>query len=542
MEPGPALELCLKDDWSKPLYSAPRLIQIMGICAALTTKKEVITMQLQDSRLPNKGLLSNLLHLSNHGQSAFQQAHSDSYKIAIRAEDIARDGGYIDRIISNFGRNDPRARKRLERALRGLQEQVTQSKGEGSMTLAEFSEWKRKTDILQEAVANEKGAAEGARDGHLEEKKKIEESCKIASEEKTEAKNRLDSTATAAENSKKAAANAWETFGFAGGLALSGFAMPMTMGMLGVTIGATIASMASYNQFKTAEEAAKRNLESQSRLLQGLEEQLSALEKIKTVNDLICETVNFALQNLTSLQQNICDLVTDFKMLSTVIGTLAEKCNQEFHKFVLETECDAEGEVDTEDLGELLDYARQIKTFALIVHTKARVYATVSQSEISRGFQVISAMSNCNPSISDNEHIERTQGELSLYKSSAELGISRSIHEYCSTTSTSTIIGIFILRSGNPPIRYLHFHNRCGMFGKLGYARRGIRRALKKQYNKGKGHQKGTETRDMNSKGQSAYLAPRGEVRQWETICTPFREHPTKQSKYGQTSVVGIHH
>ncbi|KAF3935398.1 hypothetical protein ABW20_dc0102490 [Dactylellina cionopaga] len=118
-------------------------------------------------------------------------------------------------------------------------------------------------------------------------------------------------------------------------------------------------------------------------------------------------------------------MVQYFSSLSDQIKLLSEKCNAEFRELVLE----GEGSED-ENVKELLDYAQQIKAFALVVNLMARTYANVSQNEIFQGFQLISNLSNRDPMLlSPKEHIERSIGDLTLYQHNAQAGISACVYE-----------------------------------------------------------------------------------------------------------------
>ncbi|KAF3296146.1 hypothetical protein TWF132_011609 [Orbilia oligospora] len=439
MELQSVISQALTDDWSKDIQAAPKLIHIIGLCAALTTKEEILSMQLQDKRLANKGLLSNLLHLANHGQSAFQQAHSDTYKISVRAEEIGRDGGYIDRIIKNFGKANPHARKRLERALSGLENQVALSKVEGLTTETIFADWRDKTDILHEAVASERGETQKTFLERVKVEKQVERDCRLAERDKNDAKNSFDNAVVAAQRARDVAAESEKRLTDVGADATSanfGWG-PGSLFKIGAFLTRGIYhGFDVYNKSRDAREAESK-LESQSRMLRQLERQLfiiqndvdAAKSETQKWKD-VCEAVDVALDNLTALQYHIREMVRYFSTLSVQIGFLSERCNSEFHKFVLESESDETGEADQDDFEELLDLARQIKIFALIVHAKAKVYANVSEHELFKGFQLISCLSNRNPSlISDREYIERSAGELTVYRNSAESGIAKHVHE-----------------------------------------------------------------------------------------------------------------
>ncbi|KAF3935469.1 hypothetical protein ABW20_dc0109826 [Dactylellina cionopaga] len=51
MEVQEVIRLALTSDWSKGLRSAPELIHILGICATMTSNKEIMALQLHDVRL-----------------------------------------------------------------------------------------------------------------------------------------------------------------------------------------------------------------------------------------------------------------------------------------------------------------------------------------------------------------------------------------------------------------------------------------------------------------------------------------------------------
>ncbi|KAK6522371.1 hypothetical protein TWF281_002936 [Arthrobotrys megalospora] len=447
-EVGDVIRLALTADWSKDLRSAPELIHILGICTALTTKKEILALQLHDTRLANKGLTSNLLHLSNHGQASFQQAHSDTYQISIRAHEIGRAGGYVDRIIKNFCDNNPRAKKRLERALRGLEEQAKSSKKEGEITKAKFDEWKNKTDMVQEAVATELGETQLTLVEKEKHEREMEDSFRVIQQDTIVAKSQLDNAVLAAERAQKAASESYQRLysslapenivlivGVAGGVALAGGAG------LAAGIGLSIFRILlegfevsnRWSDVRTAEAA----LESQSDALGDCVRRLlivrggvgDAKSETKRWAE-ICSVVAIALRELTTLQRHIRIMVQYFSSLSDKIGLLSERCNAGFREIALGGGGDTEGEVDADDLEELMDQARQIKAFALVVNAMARAYAKVSQNELFQGFQLISNISNRNPSlIFDEEHIERSRGELVLYQRAAESGIAKSVYE-----------------------------------------------------------------------------------------------------------------
>ncbi|KAK6496092.1 hypothetical protein TWF481_002116 [Arthrobotrys musiformis] len=429
------VSLALEDDWSRELQAAPNLIHIMGICAALTSKKEVLTMEIQDSRLTNKGLLPNLLHLSNCGQSAFHQVHSDTYKIAIRSEDIGRDGGYIDRIIKNFDKDDPRAKRRLERALNGLEEQVKLSKAEGQVTEATFSDWRQKTEILHEAVTEERRKMYIVLSNKIEGEKEVRMKHEVAEGDKIRAEKSFNEAKVAADDAKNAASKAYNDIRSAKGVA-GKVAVSMVVGTFGPLLYTAFEGLMAYNKARGAERA-KHTLELQSDALKQLERDLQkiGLEVDATNSETerwkaVYGAVDLALQNLTGLQHHIQEMVKYFRSLSDQIEILSEKCHEKVRRVVQETESDEDGKVDEEDLEELLDSARQIKAFALVVHAKARVYASVSQTEIFRGFQLINTLGNCDPlSIPDEEYIERSAGELDVYRRKAESGIAKSVYE-----------------------------------------------------------------------------------------------------------------
>ncbi|KAK6360092.1 hypothetical protein TWF730_006246 [Orbilia blumenaviensis] len=446
MEVGSIISSVLTDDWTKDLQAAPKLIRIMGLCAALATKKEIISMELQDTRLANKGLLSNLLHLSNHGQSAFQQAHSDTYKISIRAEEIGRAEGYIDRIIKNFGKKDPRARKRLERALRGLEQQVQLSKAEGELTEAAFKEWKDKTDILHEAVASKQVQTQKTYNEKMEHEQQMDRTYNKVQRETVDAKNEFESAAMTAQRAQNAAAESYNQLRSAGGL-VGKFAIGAATGVLGLALFGICEGFNVYSKNRSAREAEHR-LELQTKMLRDLERELITVQegvnaaKSETQKwDEVCKAVTVALENLSLLQHHVRQMVQYFSCLSDQIAMLSERCNEEFHKFVLESEATENGEADEDDFEELLEMARQIKAFALVVHAKAKIYSSISQNELFQGFQLISRLSNRSPlMLSDQEYIERSIGDLTLYQGSAESGIAKSVHEVGGYGEPSTLM------------------------------------------------------------------------------------------------------
>ncbi|KAF3217659.1 hypothetical protein TWF679_001861 [Orbilia oligospora] len=336
MELQSVISQALTDDWSKDIQAAPKLIHVIGLCAALTTKEEILSMQLQDTRLA---------------------------------------------IIKNFGKADPRARKRLERALSGLEGQVALSKAEGLTTETAFVDWRDKTDILHEAVASERGETQKTFLEKVKVEKQVERDCRLAERDKSDAKNSFDNAVVAAQRARDVAAESEKRLTDVGAQATSadfGWGPGSVFKMGGFIARGVYHGFDVYNKSRDAREA-ERKLESQSRMLRQLERQLFIIQN--DVDDAksetqkwkdVCEAVDVALDNLTALQYHIREMVRYFSTLSVQIGLLFEKCNSEFHKFVLESESDEAGEADQDDLEELLDLARQIKIFALIVHAKAK--------------------------------------------------------------------------------------------------------------------------------------------------------------------------
>ena len=73
-----------------------------------------------------------------------------------------------------------------------------------------------------------------------------------------------------------------------------------------------------------------------------------------------------------------------------------------------------------------------------VVNATARTESSVSRYELFHGFQLISSLSNRDPlKLSDAAYLERSRGELGLFRRVAVSGISKSVYEVCGSTIIS---------------------------------------------------------------------------------------------------------
>ncbi|KAF3934022.1 hypothetical protein ABW19_dt0201124 [Dactylella cylindrospora] len=438
-----ALEAALTLDWGRQLNDAPELIHILGICTALSSKTEIMTLQLEDRRLANQGLVSNLLHLSNHGQSAFQEAHSDTYKISVRAYDIGRNGGHIDKIVGSFG--NPSAKRRVERSLRALDQQVKSSEQEGKKTKDAFDQWKDKTNILQEAVNSKLSQNQRDLINAQASERQINSSLNIIQQDTQVAQERAAYAQKVAAETRSRAERTFDrltskdhgkslcTHTLALNTLNGKVAITMLTGWVGLAISSGVDTFHSYkaeSSVRMAEMEYQRHsnaLNNCRRHLAEVQNTLNAANTEREKWEKICETVAVVLNQLTSLQKHIKAMVDYFTRLSDNIKLLSEQYNNYFRSI---TEDELKGEASQEDLDDLKESSREVKVFALVVYSMAGVYSRVSQDYLFQGFQLISSLSNqSSRDIPSSELIQRSAGQMAMYHSNAKAGIARSVHE-----------------------------------------------------------------------------------------------------------------